>query len=263
MLFDLLLNPGTPYYLVALACLAIAAGALRQLTPAAIGLAPLPTIPDRRRRFVLGQLAGGLLAVLLVMPALISGATGATLQLVAALALAAWLYLGLVLPRKPQVAAEQRRRAVRRLLPGFVAYVRVALQGFDSPVTILERYSRRTDARSAALRAVTTAALTVIERERLRPFAALAEQARVTGCQELIDIADLLAQAEREGSAVEAGLAQQELTLAAILEDEFKTLLKRRTMYLLLLVAISVVVGILGNLLWTMIGSALLSGGGL
>lgn len=262
-MFNLLLNPGTPFYLVALACLAIAVGWTRQLVPAVTGLRPIPTVMEQRQRFLLGQLAGGLVSILLLVPALISGATGTPLHLVLALALAAWLYLGLVLPRKPHVAADKRRAAVRRLLPGFVSYVRVARSGYDAPVMILQRYSARTDARSAPLREVTTAALRVMEAERLRPFAALAQQARVTGCRELIDVADLLAQSEREGSSAEQGLAQQELTLAAILDDEFKAMLKRRTLYLLLLVAIAVVVGILGNLLWTMIGSALLTGGGL
>lgn len=261
-MFNLLLNPGAPFYLVALACFLIAAVSLQRLVPTSAGLRPVPTAFDQRQRFLLGQLAGGVLATLLLVPALMGGATGTTFQLALALALAAWLYLGLVLPRKPQVAADKRRVAVRRLLPGFVSYVRVALAGYDAPVVTLERYSTRTDARSAPLREVTTAALRVMEAERLRPFAALAQQARVTGCRELIDVADLLAQAEREGSSAEHGLAQQELTLAAILEDEFKAMLKRRTLYLLLLVAIAVVVGILGNLLWTMVGSALLTRGG-
>jgi hypothetical protein len=42
--------------------------------------------------------------------------------------------------------------------------------------------------------------------------------------------------------------------LEALLRDEFTRMLKRRTMYLLGLVAISLVVGILGNLLFVMTG---------
>ena len=95
----------------------------------------------------------------------------------------------------------------------------------------------------------------------MRPFTALRDQARLSGCRELIDLAEALAQAENEGADVSTTLGQHEQTLLAVLDDEFKRMLKRRTMYLLLLVAIAVVVGILGNLLYVMIGSVLLNGG--
>jgi membrane-anchored glycerophosphoryl diester phosphodiesterase (GDPDase) len=49
-------------------------------------------------------------------------------------------------------------------------------------------------------------------------------------------------------------LAAQQQTLEQVLRDEFTRMLKRRTMYLLLTVAISLVIGILGNLLFVMTG---------
>ena len=67
-------------------------------------------------------------------------------------------------------------------------------------------------------------------------------------------MAEALAQAESEGSDVQQGLAAHETTLEALLKDEFTRMLKRRTMYLLGLVAVSLVVGILGNLLFVMTG---------
>ena len=59
-------------------------------------------------------------------------------------------------------------------------------------------------------------------------------------------------------------LAAHEVTLEALLKDEFTRMLKRRTMYLLGMVALSLVVGILGNLLFVMTGggSVLMRAGG-
>ncbi|PLS81164.1 MAG: hypothetical protein CYG59_06450, partial [Chloroflexi bacterium] len=175
-------------------------------------------------------------------------------------AFAVYLYAGLVLPRKEKVAADKRRQAIRKLTPGFIAYVRVAIAGFDTPAVILERYTARPDKRSAPMREVTAAALDVMQRQRVRPFTALRDEARKTGCQELVDLTEALAQAESEGADVTAALEQHEQTLLLVLEDEFKRMLKRRTMYLLLFVAISVVVGILGNLLYVMVGSVFFKG---
>src|SRR4029078_2420369 len=89
---------------------------------------------------------------------------------------------------------------------------------------------------------------------RLRPFEALRVVARARGCVELTDVAEALAQAEREGSDVQQVLAAHDALLEAVLRDEFTRMLKRGTMYLLGLVAISLVVGILGNILFVMTG---------
>jgi hypothetical protein len=97
-------------------------------------------------------------------------------------------------------------------------------------------------------------ALSLMNERRLRPFEALRVVARARGCQELIDVAEALAQAESEGSDVQQVLEAHEATLAALLRDEFTRMLKRRTMYLLGLVAVSLVIGILGNLLFVMTG---------
>ena len=49
-------------------------------------------------------------------------------------------------------------------------------------------------------------------------------------------------------------LAAHAATLEAVLKDGFKRMLNRRALYLLGMVAISLVVGILGNLLFVMTG---------
>ncbi|MEI7770503.1 MAG: hypothetical protein WCI67_10965, partial [Chloroflexales bacterium] len=104
----------------------------------------------------------------------------------------------------------------------------------------------------APMRQLVAEALHVGQDRRLRPFAALAAAARPRGCRELTDVAEALAQSEAEGAPVETVLAAQQATLELILQSEFKRDLRRRTMYLLLMVAISLVVGILINLLWIM-----------
>jgi hypothetical protein len=106
-------------------------------------------------------------------------------------------------------------------------------------------------------------ALTLVRERRLRPFDALRAVARARGCQELIDVAEALAQAEAEGSDAQAALAAHQATLEAILRDEFTRMLKRRTLWLLLVVAGSLVIGILGNLLYVMVAGSQLFGGGL
>jgi hypothetical protein len=258
-MIDLLAGPGTPYYLAALCGALIMVWGQRLARPqAAHGLI---TVGGGRARWATGQLAGLVLALTVLGAGLAAGATGSQRLLVLMGAGAAFLWVGVVLPRRERVAAEKRRRALRKLTPGFLAYVRVSLAGYDTPAVILERYGARLDRRSAPMRQLTAAALDEMQRQRVRPFTALRDQARLTGCRELIDLAEALAQAENEGADVTAALEQHEQTLLAVLEDEFRRMLKRRTLYLLLLVAVSVVVGILGNLLFVMLGSVIFGGG--
>lgn len=256
---NIFLNPGFPSYLIGAAGVLLALIGLRGLHLQPVGLATTPRGWTMRTRFLLGQIVGCMVAAILL--AILTQTTDTfQLALLVSLGIAAYMYFGFVLPRKPVVQAEQRRRKLRKLTPGFVSYVRVALAGFESPAHILERYTTRLDSRTAPLREVTGAALEVMQRQRQRPFAALRDQARITGCRELIDLSEALAQAEAEGAAIDKVLQQHEQNLLAILDDEFKRMLKRRTMYLLLMVAVSVVVGVLGNLLYVMVGSVLLGG---
>ncbi|MDP9316472.1 MAG: hypothetical protein M3R24_37410 [Chloroflexota bacterium] len=262
-MFDLLLLPAAPFYVLSVAGTLVAVLGLLQLEQTRTALLGVRTLPSRRGvsgRFVLGQAAALPLVAVLLLTAYATSAAGTDLYLLGGSALVLWLYVGLVLPRKPLVQAQRERRRLRQLTPGFVAYVRVALAGYDAPMTLLERYIRRADRRKAVMQVVVAEALGLMEDRRLMPFEALRVVARARGCQELVDVAESLAQTEREGVDPQRALQAHEVTLLAVLEDEFKRLLKKRTMYLLLLVALSVVVGILGNLLWTMVGSAILMG---
>jgi hypothetical protein len=259
MFVDLLLSPGAPFAALSLAGVLLAVAGFAQLERARLllaGVRALPTTRGMAGRFILGQAAAVPLACLLLLLAFASGAEGSSRQWLLVLALGLYLYVGIVLPRRPLVEAQQERRRLRQLTPGFVSYVRVALAGYDPAAVLLERYVLRQDTRLAPMQRLATEALTLMHDRRLRPFEALLAAVRARGCQELTDVAEALAQAEGEGTDPQAILEAQELTLAAILRDEFQRMLKRRTMYLLLLVAIALVVGILGNLLFVMVAGS-------
>jgi hypothetical protein len=254
---DLLLSPGAPFFLLSLAGVMLAAFGLSHIERARIafvGVRSLPTTWGIRGRFVLGQTAAIPLSGLLLLITLAGGISGnqRTLLLVGALAL--YLYVGVILPRKPIVAAQKERKRLRALTPGFISYVQVALAGYDPPATLLERYCARPAKRRLPMQQLAAEALMLMNERRLRPFEALRIVARARGCQELIDVVEALSQAEREGSDVQQVLAAHMATLEAVLKDEFKRMLNRRTLYLLGLVAISLVIGILGNLLFVMTG---------
>jgi hypothetical protein len=205
-------------------------------------------------RLLIGQIAGGTVAMLCVLTALISGAAGTPLALMIALSLASYLGLGVVLPRRPIVQREREAVELRRLTPGLIAFVRVALGSFEAPIAIMRRYVERPHPGWAPMQILVAEALQLSLDQRMRPFAALAAAARPRGCRELNDVAEALAQAEAEGGPIEQVLAAQQQTLERILQGEFRRMLRRRTLYLLLLVAISLVVGILINLLFVMTG---------
>jgi hypothetical protein len=88
------------------------------------------------------------------------------------------------------------------------------------------------------------------------PFAALRRVARARGCQEFIDIAEALAQAEVEGTDAETALAAFEATLTQVLQDEFQRMLERRKIYLLVVAAFALIIGILGQILYVMVAGS-------
>lgn len=258
-MFDLLLAPGAPFAALSLAGAILAVAGFAQLERARLllaGVRALPTSRGMAGRFLLGHAAAVQLAAMLLMIARAGGAHGGERQWLLALALGVYLYLGVVLPRRPIVEAQRERRRLRQVTPGFVSYVRVALAGYDPAAVLLERYVLRPDPRLAPMQRLVTEALALMHDRRLRPFEALRAAVRARGCQELTDVAEALAQAEEEGTDPQAILEAHELTLAAVLRDEFQRMLKRRTLYLMLLVAVALVVGILGNLLFVMVAGS-------
>jgi hypothetical protein len=253
---DFLLNPGAPFAALAAAGALIAALGLMQLERTRIAFAGVRSLPTKwgmSGRLVLGQAAAIPLASIVLLIAFASGAAPHNRILLAG-ALAIYLYIGVIIPRKPIDQAQKERKRLRLLTPGFVSYVRVALAGYDPPALLLERFCARPSRRLQPMQHLVAEALALMNERRLRPFEALGLVARARSCQELTDVCEALAQAEAEGTDVQQVLAAHEATLEAVLKDEFTRMLKRRTMYLLGLVAVSLVVGILGNLLFVMTG---------
>jgi hypothetical protein len=251
---NLIIPPSTPYFIAAFGCALLAALGLllmerRQLAPSATRL--LPTAPTQRRRYLVGNTLGIPAALALVVMAFVIG-PGQQRLLFLAGAAGAYLYLALVIPRRPLVQAQQEAQRLRKLTPGFISFVRVGLSSFESPLEIMRRYVSRPVPQWAVMQALVAEAMQRGLDERLRPFASLNAVARERMCRELIDVTDALAQAEAEGGSILPVLEAQQATLELILQSEFKRMLRRRTMYLLLMVAISLVVGILINLLFTM-----------
>lgn len=248
----LLASPATPYLAASLACALLAAIGLVLVmrgrpAPIGPGLAAAPPL-------LIGQVAGVALAGMLLLAVLVGGPQGMPRLLLLAGALAAYLGLGVALPRRPLVERQREATRLRRLTPGFIAFVRVALGSFEAPIAVLRRYTARPAPRLAPMQLLVAEALQRSQDQRLRPFGALAAVARERDCRELIDLAEALAQAEAEGGPIESVLAAQQETLELILQSEFKRMLRRRTIYLLLMVAVSLVVGILLNLLFVMTG---------
>ncbi len=238
----LLTTPAAPALLAAVCGTLLAAFgvALRGQTIA------LPSLHDRQR-LIIGQTGGIALALLCVGAALSGG------PIWLGMALVAYLAVGMVWPRQPQRARERMEQQLRRLTPGLISFIRVALGSFEAPSILLRRYCAQATPQQAPMREVVADALALGDERRMRPFAALAEVARRYRCRELIDATAALAQAEAEGTPVEMVLAAQQQTLEALLQGEFRRLIRRRTVYLLLLTAISLVVGILFNLLFVMV----------
>jgi hypothetical protein len=249
---SLLIAPGAPYFLGSLAGCLLAGLGLALMAPRTSPAGLVAPRLSPAARLATGQIAGFALAALLVLTVVAGDVRGGARTLLLASALGGYIGLGLALPRRPIVRRQREAAALRRLTPGLIAFIRVGLGSFESPTAIMARYIAQPHPRLAPMQQLVAQAIQIGQDRRLRPFAALAAATRPVGCRELNDVADALAQSEAEGSSVETVLSAQQTTLEQILQGEFKRELRRRAMYLLLMVAVSLVVGILVNLLFIM-----------
>ncbi len=250
-----LISPAAPFVALAIAGVCLAAIGLlgvereRQLLA---GFRARPSASGMRARYIAGQAAALPLAGLLLAVAAASGARGTAQSALLLGALGVYLAIGVVLPRRPVVARQRAAAELRCTLPAFLAYVQIAIEGYEAPGALLERYVARPNPRQREMQAAVTRALALHIERGERPFAALLTVARDAGCAELRDVAEQLAESERNGASPLSALAACAKTLEAILRDEFQRMLKRRMLYLMGTVAVSLVVGILGNLLFVM-----------
>lgn len=257
-----LIAPATPLLLAAVAgglLAALGALLLARQRAAVAGAWRAPAPAAAGARYLIGNLVGLPVVAIVLLAIVVGGVAGQTRLLMLVGALAAYLAVALAIPRRPIVERQRAVAALRALTPGFIAFIRIGLGSFESPLDIMRRYSSRPVARWAVMQALVADAIQVGLDQRMRPFAALALVARERGCRELTDVAEALAQAEAEGGRVDSVLEAQQATLELILQSEFKRMIRRRTMYLLMMVAVALVVGILGNILWIFAFSAIAS----
>jgi hypothetical protein len=243
-MIDIFIVPGIWTVFASIAGVLIAVIGVTQLEHARALASGLRTLPSRwgmTGRFVLGHLAALPLASALVLIIISTRIDGMPRLLLATVALAIYLYVGVIIPRRPMTSRQKEQHRLRRLTPSFVAYVRVALAGYDPPPVLLERYLLQPDDQYAPMRRVVADALHLVRDHSMLPFDALRRVARDRGCPELIDVAEALAQAEAEGSDPQTALLAQETTLNQVLYDEFRRMIERRKLYLLALAALAVV----------------------
>lgn len=261
---SLLVSPATPFVALSLVGTLIAVLGLvmvERQRHVLVGIRTLPNQMGMNGRFIVGQIAGVPIAGLIILIAFAVAGTNSQLRtLMITCAGAIYLYVGVVVPRKPIVQQQKEDRDIRSLLPGFINYLRVSIEGYDAPITLMERYVERPNERIAVLQNLVRDALRLHETRQLRPFEALFTVARMRKCQELIDVTEQLAQSERDGTSALAALEAFQKTLELILKNEFQRMLKRRMMYLMATVAVSLVIGILANLLFVMTKGGQLGG---
>ncbi|MGQ9828779.1 MAG: UbiA family prenyltransferase [Roseiflexus sp.] len=241
---DIFIVPGVWTAFIGVAGVLIAVIGMMQIDHARALASGLRTLPSRwgmTGRFVLGHLAALPLATVPALLIVSAGVDGMPRLLLATGALGIYLYVGIVIPRKPVTNRQREQKRLRQLTPSFVAYVRVALAGYDAPPVLLERYLARPDDRYAPMQRVVADALHLVQDRGILPFEALRRVTRDRGCRELIDVTEALAQAEAEGSDPQVALLAQETTLNQVLHDEFRRMIERRKLYLLALAALAVV----------------------
>src|SRR3954471_11654119 len=110
---DVLLKPGAPFVAASIAGVLIALYGLMQLERTRIALAGVRSLPTRygmAGRFALGQAAAIPLAALALLIAFASGAAGNNVTLLLVGALALYMYVGVIIPRKPLVQAQKERK---------------------------------------------------------------------------------------------------------------------------------------------------------
>ncbi|MGB9754893.1 hypothetical protein [Roseiflexus castenholzii] len=207
-----------------------------------------------RQRIMVGHIA----AAAIIVPLLGVAWNDRDMTLEGAIALGVYLLLGWSIPRRPVVHLQRERRQIRRLLPSFLSYLRVSLSGYDTRPNIFKRYIQRNDRRLIAMQRVLSDALSLMESRRLLPFEALLQVARDRGVAELIDIAQVLAHSERQGSDPLPVLEQSNALLEQIQDDEFRQMIERRKLYLLALGAIAVVAILVQILFVLVIGGRVL-----
>lgn len=220
---------------------------LAQATPVGVTLQPRQWWQawSPRRRLVLGNL----MALPIVTVLLLLGRETAWQWIAWLVGLAIYLLLGWSIPRRPEQQRRELERRLKQLTPSLINHLWIGLSTGEPPVAVLQSYLARPDRKLAPMHAVIRDALTIMELDRILPFAALHQATRVYGCPVLTDTATILMQAEHEGSSPLAALTRLRESVERMVYEEFRTMVERRKLMLLGVTGIAVL-AVVGQILF-------------
>ncbi len=202
-------------------------------------------------RWSIGQVIGGVVGSAVI---LIGSALG-TMMMGVLLGITAYVLAGLSLPRLPETNAKRRASQIRRQLPAFVGFLRITLGQEPFPIAC-NRYLAVSHSRNRLMRDVVRRAIDRSQRMGIPLPSAFYDVAHQEECPELQYLADILKRSFEEGLDVRSLMEQQQQLLQSLLRNEFRRAIQQRGILLLLVTAISVIVGVLGNLLYVIIAGS-------
>lgn len=250
---DILTLPYAPALLCVIAGALLAALGLVQMEVqrwSIAGFWRMPSATGMQNRYGVYQAVALSGAVLMWGGMVAFGIQGPLWWLCLALSVAFYLWAGFVVPGRPASQQGIMQRDLRRSTPAFISYIRIALAGQEEGLTLLHKYVEYPHARAYAMQEIVRDALNLVYEQHIRPFEAMRRVAMDRGCQELVAVTELLAQAEHDGTTIDKALALSEQTIAITLTSEQTRQSKRRSLYLVGAGAIALVVGLLGNVLF-------------
>lgn len=242
----------TPFIIAGIMIASYGLSQIEHIRSAAAGFQVRPSNWTIRTRIVLGHVIAIPIALItFTMSRFVS--EGQQLLLLA-LTLLIYLGVGWVIPRRPLVEAQRERKQIRLLIPSFTSYLITSLSGYEPRPRTLERYVNRQDTRIAPMQKVVAKTLQLVQEGKL-PFQALLSVAQDYDIDELKDIAMLLAQSETKGTDPTEVLKDIKKTLDQILDEQFRTMIERRKLWLLLVSALAVV-AVLAQILFVVIAGS-------
>lgn len=208
-----------------------------------------------RQRMMVGNLLAWPTAIVLVV-----ASDGSAWQWIAwLLGIALVLLMGWSIPMRPVQARKDAERALKRLTPSLINHLWIGLATGDPPMSVLRSYLARPDRRLAPMQHLIAETITLVDRERMLPFTALHEVTLRYPCVPLQDMAAILKQSEQEGSSPLDALARLRESVDRMIYEDFRLMLERRKMWLLLVTAFAVL-AVVGQILFVaVVGSDALS----
>lgn len=229
----------------------------------------------RLSRTLTGYVAGSSIALGVLITGRVLALTGSAWFQICALAAILFVALAIVIPRWPQKVQARRIKAIHMALPAAIAQWRIEAQSRATLMAMLKRYVAVPRTERAALQAVVSTALELVTagttrvviddttgqqiREPLIIGDALVLAAEQSGCQDLVSVASILAEADRSSGVVTAvePLRRLGTLIERIIQAELDQLMARRALMLIAATA-PAVIGALILILFVAAGSGAL-----